>query len=508
MAKYIWDRREFLKASGCAGGAALLAPLLNSCRTRIGLKGKRPNILFVMSDDHASQAIGSYGLRLSEFAPTKNIDRLRSEGALLRNCFCTNSICVPSRASILTGQYSHIHGANTLEGRLPREADNAAKHLQKAGYEAAVFGKWHLKEQPAGFDHYNVLRGQGRYWNPILYETGADWEEGGLEHRGHSTDVIADLALKWLKNRSRSEKPFFLMCHFKAVHEPFVAHSRYASLFADQNIPEPEDLLWPTSPQGKRFTGWPLEILAGRFQNNPARYAPPPFHPESGDRDGLRRATYQKFIKDYLRGVAGIDDNVGRILGHLDTAGLTEDTLVIYTSDQGYFLGEHNLFDKRFMLEESLRMPLVIRYPREITPGTTVEDITLNIDFAPLFLDYGGAEPPESFQGQSFRRLLRGNQIPGWREAMYYHYWTHQPERPSHYGIRTERYKLIYYYGLIRMGQKPEDCWELYDLTTDPHEFVNQYDNPGYSDIIPRLKKRLEELRNHYRDTKDPLAGS
>jgi arylsulfatase A-like enzyme len=510
MVKQRLDRREFLKAAGKAGGAAALASLLVGCRPGGAPAGKQPNILFIMSDDHTSQAIGCYGLRLSEYAPTKNIDRLRAEGALVQNCFCTNSICVPSRASILTGQYSHVHGAKTLAGHLGPEADNAAKHLRERGYETAVFGKWHLKERPAGFDHYNVLRGQGRYWNPILFETGADWKEGGKEHPGHSTDVIAELVLDWLKKRGDAEKPFFLMCHFKAVHEPFVAHTRYNSLLADEIIPEPEDLLWPESPKGKRFDGWPLEILADRFLDNPARYAPPPFAAESksihDDPAALRRATYQKFIKDYLRGVAGIDDNVGRILDYLDSSGLRDDTVVFYTSDQGYFLGEHNLFDKRFMLEESLRMPLIIRHPGEIPKGITVKDIVLNIDFAPLFLDYAGASAPDSMQGRSFRPMLRGRPISRWRETMYYHYWPHQPERPSHYGVRTGRFKLIYYYGLTRMGRKPEDCWELYDLRTDPRELVNRYDDPRFSDVIPGLKRRLADLRRTYGDTADPLG--
>jgi arylsulfatase A-like enzyme len=504
MAKHRLDRREFIKT---AGGAALLTPILKGCRTKNSQTKKRPNILFIMSDDHASQTIGSYGLRLSEYAPTKNIDRLREEGALMENCFCTNSICVPSRASILTGQYSHINGAKTLADSLSPETDNAAKHMKAAGYKTALFGKWHLKERPAGFDLFNVLRGQGRYRNPLLYDNLMDWEGDGREYEGHSTDVITDLSLDWLQKQD-GENPFFLMCHYKAVHEPFFAHSRYASLLADQDIPEPEDLLWPESPKGKRFEGWPLDILTGRFLNNPDRYSPPPFRPDSEDKDSLRKATYQKFIKDYLRGVAGIDDNVGRILNYLDAKGLSEDTVVIYTSDQGYFLGEHGFMDKRFMLEESLRMPFIIRYPREITPGTTLRDIALNIDFAPLFLDYAGTEQPDTVQGESFRRLLKREEIPGWRDAMYYHYWTHHAKRPSHYGIRTDRFKLIYYYGLIPFGKNPEDCWELYDLRDDPREFINQYENPDYRAIIPQLKSQLAELRIQYSDTTDPQQNS
>lgn len=499
------NRRRFLKIAGAAAGSAVLR---SQAARAAGGTSRRPNILFIMADDHTSQAIGCYGLRLSAYAPTKNIDRIATEGAILRNCFCTNSICVPSRASILTGQYSHVHGAKTLAGRLDPKADNVAKRLQAVGYQTAIVGKWHLKDQPAGFDYYNVLRGQGRYRDPILFESGADWKEGGRVHEGHSTDVITNLALDWLGEQREAERPFVLMCHFKAVHEPFYSHDRYRDLYAGRDLPEPEDLLWPESPQGKRFEGWPLEILAQRYRNNPDRYAPPRLDVDGLEAEPARRATYQMFIKDYLRGVAGIDDNVGRLLAWLDESGQAEDTVVIYTADQGYFLGEHNLFDKRFMLEESLRMPFVVRYPREIESGTDVSDIILNIDFAELFLDYAGAEFPATMQGRSFRQNLRGRSPDDWRDAMYYHYWTHQEERPSHYGIRTDRCKLIYYYGLVRMGCQPDRCWELYDLQADPRELTNQYDNPQYEETIAILKRRLHDLRIQYRDTADPLSAS
>ncbi len=497
-------RRRFLQMVG----AGLAWTLLNGRGWPQSSNGasRRPNILFIMADDHTSQAIGCYGLRLSAYAPTKNIDRIAAEGALLRNCFCTNSICAPSRASILTGQYSHVNGVKTLAGKLAPETDNVAKCLQTAGYQTAIVGKWHLKDQPAGFDYYNVLRSQGRYHDPILYETGADWQQGGKVHPGHSTDVIADQALNWLRTGRDTERPFCLMCHFKAVHEPFYSHDRYRDLYADRDLPEPEDLLWPESPRGKRFAGWPLEILTQRFLKNAERYAPPALDVTGLDDEGIRKATYQKFIKDYLRAVAGIDDNVGRLLAWLDETGQAQDTVVIYTADQGYFLGEHNLFDKRFMLEESLRMPFIIRYPREIAAGTHLDDIVLNVDFAELFLDYAGAALPATMQGHSFRANLSGHTPDDWRDAMYYHYWTHQKERPSHYGIRTQRYKLIYYYGLVRDGRTPEQCWELYDLQTDPGERVNQVDNPEYGAIIASLKRHLGRLRVEYKDTADPLV--
>ena len=406
----------------------------------------------------------------------------------------------------MTGQYSHINGAKTLSGRLSPETDNVAKNLQTSGYQTAMVGKWHLKDKPAGFNYYNVLRGQGRYNNPILFEKGKDWKNGGEEHTDHSTDVIAEIALNWLKSHTEPEEPFFLMCHFKAVHEPFYSHDRFRSLFKDQDLPVPDDLLWPESPENKRFDGWPLEILKDRYLERPDHYSPPPLKLLSKNREKIRETTYQKFIKDYLRAVAGIDHNVGKLLSYLEKTGRLEDTIIIYTSDQGYFLGEHNLFDKRFMLEESLRMPFLIRYPREIRPGTVVDDIILNIDFAELFLDYADIVRPTSMQGQSFRPNLGGRTPANWRKDMYYHYWTHQPQRPSHYGIRTHSYKLIYYYGLVKMGRKPEKCWEFYDLETDPHERTNRYDDSKYYEVITRLKRRLVELRKEYKDTELPIT--
>jgi arylsulfatase A-like enzyme len=270
-------------------------------------------------------------------------------------------------------------------------------------------------------------------------------------------------------------------------------------------FPEPEDLFWPESPNGKRFEGWPLEMLAERYTKNASRYAPPRLEVKGKDAKAIRKAAYQKFMRDFLSTVAGIDDNVGRLLAHLDETGQSRDTVVVYTADQGYFLGEHNMFDKRFMLEESLRMPFVIRYPREINPGTSVDDIIVNADFAELFLDYADAAIPETMQGRSFRQNLLNKTPDDWRDAMYYHYWSHQPQRPSHYGVRTQRYKLIYYYGLVRMGRRPEECWELYDLGNDPHERFNIYDRPDHKETIAGLKRRLEQLRREYKDTKDPL---
>jgi len=499
-------RRDFIRVVGLSLVALSKAPRAWSKQSS---KPKRPNILFIMADDHTSQTWGCYGLRLSKHARTKNIDRIATEGALLKNCFCTNSICVPSRGSILTGQYSHLNGIKTLKEALDPKTDNVAKHLQAAGYETAIVGKWHLKKQPAGFDYYNVLRGQGSYHNPTLFETGADWLKGGRKHAGHSTDVITAQALKWLGSRKAGDKPFCLMCHFKAVHEPFYSHDRYRKLYANEDLPLPKDLMEPKSPKGTVIGGWPLETLKQRYLKNPTRYAPPKLDVSGMSPADARKATCQKFMKDYLRTVAGIDENIGKLLKWLDDSGQADNTVVIYTSDQGYFLGEHNLFDKRLMLEESLRMPFVIRYPREIKGGTVVDDIVLNIDFAELMLDYASADIPTTMQGRSFRANLQGKTPADWRKAMYYHYWSHQKPRPSHYGIRTDRYKLIFYYGLMRDGRKdPNTCREFYDLQKDPEELINRYSNPEYKTVISRLEKQLVELRKEFKDTANPLGSS
>ncbi len=481
-------------------------------------KGFRPNILFIMSDDHSAQAWGVYGSHLDDAAPTPHIQRLAQEGSLLLNCFCTNSICTPSRATILTGQYSHRNGIYTLSEALDPSVDNVAKRLQAGGYQTAVFGKWHLKSPPSGFDSYNVLQGQGRYHDPLL-RSAENWDTG-TEHTGFSTDVITDLSLDWLEDRD-DDRPFFLLCHYKATHEPFDHAPRFASLFMEEDLPEPESL-HESGPvhSGRTFTGQVLEILGERYVENPNRRYPGEIFKLAGlTPRAARSKIYQKFIKDYLRGVAGIDENIGRLLSFLDRADLTRDTVVIYTSDQGYFLGEHGFFDKRIMYEEPLRMPFVIRYPREIAPGSNLSDMVLNVDFAPLFLDYAGLPVPDGMQGTSFKLNLQGHTPSSWRSSMYYRYWLHQVQRPAHLGIRTERYKLIFFYGLpLNMPGAHEEttppAWEFYDLHTDASEMHNAYSDPRYQDIIQNLKQQLIILRQELGDLdsgrpqmQDVLAG-
>ncbi|MEN7550715.1 sulfatase [Rapidithrix thailandica] len=478
-------------------------------------KAPRPNILFIMSDDHTAQAWGIYGGILKEHVKTPNIERLANTGTVLNNAFCTNSICVPSRASILTGQYSHRNGVYTLSDPLQPDSMNVAKLMKSNGYQTAIVGKWHLKKQPAGFDYFNVLPGQGRYHNPLL-KTADNWEDGskgGQEHQGFSADVIADKSIEWLNQRAK-DKPFFLMTHFKATHEPFDYPERYKDLYKDEEIPEPESLLdFGPETTGRTFVGQKLENMVARWQQayeHPdtywTSYPGLPFETAGLDSVQLRKKAYQKFVKDFMRCGAAIDDNIGKLLDYLAKEGLAENTVVVYTADQGYFLGEHGFFDKRLIYEESLRMPFVVCYPKEIPGGTRIDDLVLNIDFPALFLDYAGIKKPESIQGRSFRQNLKGQTPQDWRKSVYYRYWQHYPARPAHFGLRNDRYKLAFFYGqaLDMSGsgkETTEPAWEFYDLEKDPKELHNAYQDSEYQDVIKEMKEELLAQRQEFGDT-------
>ena len=474
----------------------------------------RPNILFIMSDDHTSQAWGIYDGILKDYVKVDNIKRLASEGAVLDNVFCTNSICSPSRAAILTSQYSHKNKGYTLREPLQDGSKNIAGILRENGYETAVIGKWHLVKEPEGFDHYNVLPGQGVYHNPVLKskENWQDGYKGGKKYSGFSADVITNLTIDWLSKR-KEEKPFLMMTHFKATHEPFDFPQRHKDLYRNVEIPEPESL-YDFSPKttGRTFKGQKLEILGGRMvqatidpENFWTSYPDLPFSLDGLDSIAARKKIYQKYVKDFMRCGAAIDDNIGRLLDYLEESGLAENTVVIYTADQGYFLGEHGFFDKRLIYEESLRMPFVIRYPKEIKGGTRINDIILNIDFPALMADYAGVEIPDNWQGNSFRNNLMEKTPKDWRNNMYYRYWLHRTERPGHFGIRDERYKLAFFYGqpLGMKGAMKESTiptWEFFDLKTDPKEIRNAYNNPQYADIIQSMKNELINLRKELGD--------
>jgi len=481
--------------------------LFTHCTTNLSeTEEEPPNILFIMSDDHTSQAWGVYGSILDSLIGTTNIRRLRDEGCLLQNAFSTNSICVPSRATIMTGQYSHQNGVYTLSDSLNAQQENLAKLLQQQGYHTAVIGKWHLKSKPTGFNYFNVLPGQGRYNNPVL-RTAENWEQG-QEYEGFSSDVITRLSLEWMEEQD-TQQPFFLMCHFKATHEPFDYPERYDDLYEDVVFPEPAGLFdFRGILSGRTFSGQVLEILGNRYENDDQGRYPQveDFSTEGLDSTAARRKIYQKFVRDFLRSGQAIDDNIGRLLDYLDIKGLAKNTIVVYTSDQGYFLGEHGFFDKRLMYEEAMRMPFVIRYPGKIPAASTLDDIVLNTDFAPTLLDYAGLSTPSFMQGRSFRQNLQGDTPADWRSDMYYRYWLHQEQRPAHFGIRTEQYKLIFFYGqpLDMTGadqQTTAPAWEFYDLQKDPKELINRYNDPAYAETIAELKDRLQQLRQETGDT-------
>ncbi len=493
----------------CSTKAILTLPELCLLAGALSAQDSRPNILFIMSDDHTRQAVSAYGGILADVLPTPNLDRIADEGVMLNNCFVTNSISTPSRGAIITGQYSQMNGVYTLNDQLSPSHPNVAKELQNAGYFTGIIGKWHLHSEPTGFDYYNVLPGQGRYNDPILIEKGM-WDADptkdvgpkyGKVYEGHSTDVIATEAMRFMDNRD-ADKPFFLMCHFKAPHRNWQCAGRFRDLLKDVHIPEPENIFDNYEGKGQyaRIQEMNLEDLNSNDLKTPI--------PEGMTRDEQRRWAYQIYMKEYLRCIAGIDENVGRLLKYLDDNGLAENTIVIYTGDQGFYLGEHGWFDKRFMFEESLSMPFLMRYPKEIKAGTQNDDIITNIDFAPMFLDYAGVEKPETMQGESFRSNLHGKTPKDWKKSMYYRYWMHSGEHEvtAHYGIRTQRYKLIYFYGkaLGMAGAVDKEVsppeWELYDLKNDPMEMKNIYNDPANRRLIKRLKKQLLELKELYGD--------
>ncbi len=481
-------------------------------------KPRKPNILFIMSDDHASHAISCYGSRINH---TPHLDRIAEGGMRFDNCFCTNSICTPSRASILTGTYNHVNGVTTLDTPMDNQLQTFPKLLQEAGYQTAVYGKWHLGEGarhvPTGFDDWAVLPGQGYYHNPTFIFPG----HGAGQRRtvpGYVTDIITDMSLNFLQNRD-PEKPFCLLYHHKAPHRPWYSDEKHADMFLNEDVPEPDTLFDDYANRAKA-----AEAAAMRVGVHMSETDLKCDIPDDMEEMELRRWAYQRYIKDYLRVVQSVDDNVGRVLDYLKAEGLEEDTLVIYTSDQGFFLGDHGWYDKRFMYEESLRMPLLLRYPREVQPGQTNDDIVLNVDFPALFLDLAGVPIPADMQGRSFRPILQGSTPPNWREAMYYRYWMHAAHHnvAAHYGIRTHKHKLIYYsYDgcgqpgtenpficagkgpvLSLDGMQPE--WELFDLEKDPQEMHNVVHDPAYAGVFRELRDELHRLQAEVGDERHP----
>ena len=464
---------------------------------------ERPNILLVFTDDHAAHAVSAYGSVINE---TPNIDRLAQEGLLFTNAFVTNSICAPSRATILTGQFGHLNGVPTNRDTLHSTTLTFPRLLQAAGYQTAIVGKWHLKVHPAGFDHFEILRGQGPYYNPTLYSA-----DDSVSYEGYTTDIITDRALSWLERSREPDRPFLLMYQHKAPHREWAPGPDQLDLFTDEEIAEPTTLFDDGSGRTSAILTQemtierdmterdlklvpPANLTAEQLTVWDAAYGP---RNEAFEVAGLQgrelvRWKYQRYIKDYLRSIASVDENLGRILDYLDQEGLADNTVVVYTSDQGFFLGDHGWFDKRWMYEESLRTPLLVRWPATIEPGSRSDALVQNLDLAQTFLDLAGAAIPGAMQGESLVPLLVGETPDDWRTSIYYQYFEypgwHMVRR--HYGVRTATHKLIHYY---EIGE-----WELFDLERDPDELRSVHDDPAYAVVRATLEAQLDSLRTYY----------
>lgn len=481
-------------------------------KTSNSKKKKKPNIIFILSDDHTTNAISAYGGLYKDIAPTPNIDKIAEEGAILKNTFATNSICGPSRASILTGNYNHINGyfKNYKGGEFDNSQWTFPQELQKEGYNTALVGKWHLASEPVGFDYYkyHVSRGQqGFYWDPVYNDNGTEKKE-----LGYATNLTTDFALEWLNNRSDNDEPFCLLLQFKAPHREWSPDKKYEELWENVELPYP--ITFNDDYATRELTAGNTEMTMDYFCREDMKLIPPDSLNKNETRKWLsygfkrneivkldenvssyenKKLRFQKYIKDYLATIKSVDDNIGKVLDYLNEKNLDKNTIVIYASDQGFFIGEHGWFDKRFMYEESIRMPFIIKYPGKIKPNTINEDIITNIDFAPTILDIAGINIPVSVQGNSFLNNLTENKNENWRQSMYYHYYEYpfyhhvQP----HYGIRNKRYKLIHFYYDI-------DVWELYDLQEDPNELKNLFYSDDHQNIVKKLKTELYNLKKEY----------
>lgn len=498
---------DFLNVQSCVFSLALLGCLFSTfCVKESIAEEKRPNILFIMADDHGYQAMSCYGSKVNK---TPNLDRIATQGMRFDRAFVTNSICGPCRAVILTGKYSHLNGFAQNGDRFNGGQQNVAKILQANGYQTAVIGKWHLGSTPTGFDYWHVLRGQGPYYNPEMLTT-----DGPVKHTGYVTDIITDQALSWLKERRKADRPFFLMYHHKAPHRNWKPGPKYLNAFDDVTIPEPATLYDDYSGRGtpaksqamtieNHLNEHDLKLSSQRSKFTPEQqkawdkaYAKKNAEFKKGNLSGkeLIQWKYQRYAKDYLRCVQSVDDNVGRVLDYLKESGLEENTMVVYTSDQGWYLGEHGWYDKRWMYEESFRTPLVVRWPAKIAPGSVNKDMVMNLDFAQTFLDLANVDAPADMQGTSIKPILTGKTPADWRKSVYYHYYEfpgpHSVRR--HYGVRTQRHKLIHFYRLNE--------WELFDLEKDPNELKSVYDDPEYAAVRKELEAELIRLRKKYKD--------
>lgn len=488
-----------------------------------------PNIVFIFSDDHSPEAIGAYQGWLREADPTPNIDRLAQQGMLFRRSYCTNSICGPSRAVILTGKHSHKNGfmknGDVFDGNQP----TFPKMLQRAGYQTALFGKWHLESTPQGFDSWRILPGQGEYYNPQMIS-----EQGTKRINGYCTDIVTDLAIEWLNEAKDQKKPFMLMCQHKAPHRNWMPALRHLDLYRDVELPVPETLFdrWEdnASPARRQEMSITKDMHAHYDLFFDAESASPEEEAsQARDSSGVKnlaamspsqlkrwdaafgtenarfkttaptgqerdRWKYQRYIKNYLRTIRGVDDSVGKLMQFLAENNLAKNTVVIYSSDQGFFLGEHGWFDKRWMYEESFQMPLIVKWPGATPAASTCDEFVQNLDYVPTLLEMAGISLPESLQGRSLVPLLRGDTPTDWRQSLYYHYYAsntiHQVAR--HNGVRTDRHKLIHFY--------ETDEWELYDMANDPDELKNIYPTASGTPLLKELKQELRRLQQLYQD--------
>ena len=491
---------------------ALFTALIVVLAGTINAKSSRPNVLWIMTDDHSAAALGAYGSHLAPLNPTPTLDKLAAEGMMFTNAVCTNSICTPSRATLLTGQYSHVNGVKTLNDNLAVEDHTLAHAMKAAGYQTAMIGKWHLKNEPASFDYYCVLPGQGSYHRPTFRDMNSpgEWPNNLLHPKQtydteHSSDVITDLSLDWLKQR-KADQPFFLMHHFKAPHDNFENAERYDFLYDDVTIPEPPSLRDDPNHGSNATAGTGTSIGKRNTRRNMGDHM---FVDKSLSDDDYLTTSYQRYLKKYLRTVRGVDDNIARLIAYLEKTGELDNTIILYTSDQGFMLGEHDYIDKRWMYEPSLQVPFIVRVPGKVLPGSTSNALVNNTDFAPTVLDLVGSKVPASMQGHSVAPILTSGETPSdWRQASYYRYWMHMAhhDNPAHYGIRTKNFKLIFFYGLglDAKGAKQEAStpgWELYDLRNDIAEQHNVYDDPAYQAVREQLKQQLDQLKKEVGDT-------
>ena len=490
----------------------------------------RPNIIYIMTDDHSYQTVSAYGHPLSQYAPTPNIDRLAAEGILFRRAFVENSISAPSRATLLTGMYSHHHRQTTLQyGIMDSTLTYFPELLQAAGYQTAMIGKWHLSVEPKGFDHYDIFWDQGEYYNPVMRteKTGGAY----IAQPGYATRVVTDHALQWLDAHKDDGKPFCLLLHHKAPHRNWMPDLEDLDLYEDIQFPEPPTLRDDYATRGEQMRqqqltlsddmGYAFDFKVPELLEEPQHpyikaswyQAMGSFTPEQravwdsaysrknasflADRpkgDALLGWKYQRYIHDYCRTVHQVDEQVGRVLDYLEANGLRKNTVVVYTSDQGFYMGEHGLYDKRFMYEEALRTPLIVSWPGHIEPGHVSEAMVQNIDNAPTLLDLAGVAVPESMDGRSFKPILLEHKVPeDWRDAIFYRYYDFPAvgNVRKHAGIRTDRYKLIHWKDEACGGLPAIDSWEFYDLQENPQETVNAYDDPAYTAIRDEMEKRL-----------------